>query len=55
MQRSPTPNNASFSTVAPDVIQSLGTDPVTGDPIYLWESAVSPNQTQEFLRLLITQ
>ncbi len=55
MQTSAAPASASFSTVAPDIIQSLGNDPVTGDPIYLWESAVQPNQTQEFLRLLITQ
>jgi hypothetical protein len=45
----------SFSTVTPDGTQNLGNDPATGDPIFLWKSAVPPGQTQKFLRLQITQ
>ncbi len=44
---------SSFSTVAPDVTQNLGNDPVTGDPIILWKSAIPVGHTQKFLRLQI--
>jgi hypothetical protein len=54
-QTSSSPAAGSFSTVAPNVTQSLGNDPITGDPIYLWEFAVPPGQTEKFFRLLITE
>ncbi len=44
-----------WSTVTPDVIQNLGNDPVTGDPIVKWKVIVQPGQGKKFLRLQITQ
>jgi uncharacterized repeat protein (TIGR03803 family) len=51
LQSSPDLHN--WTTVAPDLSQQLGTDPVTGDPIVRVGVNVT-NSSQEFLRLSVT-
>ena len=51
LQASTALDTGPWTTVTPDVMQSLGNDPITGDPIARWKVIVQPGQTKKFLRL----